>query len=95
MSDVAETIYQQIGKPAFFMLGAHTFTKTKDSLCFKIRGSNRVQLIQITLKADDTYTMEFWRIRGLKCKCVRTLSGVYWDMLCDLIESETGLHTSL
>ena len=95
MSDVAKTIAQQLGKPALFMLGAHTFTKTEDTLCFKIRGSQKVNLIQITLKVDDTYTMEFWRIRGVKSKCVKTLSGVYWDMLHDLIESETGLYTSL
>ena len=29
---------------------------------------------------DDTYTMEFWLVRGLKTKCVKTLSGVYWGL---------------
>ena len=92
---VAETIRQQIGAPALFMLGAHTFFKTEDSLEFRIRGSRKINDIKVTLHPSDTYIMEFGRICGINYKLVKTYEGVFWDMLCDLIEQETGLATSL
>ena len=97
-STVAQVIYSQLGHRTFKMLGAHTLIDHGNALSFKIRGSRKVNYVKITLKPDDTYTVEFkklGRAPGFKVKDVARLSGIYVDQLHELIEYNTGLYTRL
>ena len=67
----------------------------KNGLGFRIKGSKKANLIQIKLRGDDTYTMEFWKVRGLQVELVSQLEGVYVNQLHDLIAKETELCTRL
>lgn len=92
---IAKTIYNQIGGPAFYMLGALNFTGSSDSLNFKIRGSQKCNYIKITLNALDLYNIKYYKIRGTTCKLVSEETDLYFDMLHKSIERNTGLYTSL
>jgi len=105
---IAQTIVGQLGNVCLSMLGAHTLVDLKDGLLFQIQGSERVDAVQIILHPSDTYIMTFWKIQKetrrltaeipfttVRWEVVRTIDQVYWDMLHDLIEEETGLYVSL
>jgi hypothetical protein len=105
---IAKTIIQQLGNVCLSMLGAHTLVDLKDGLLFHIKGSEKVDAVQIILHPSDTYIMTFWKISKetrkltadipfttVNWKIVKTIDDVYWDMLHDLIEQETGLYVSL
>jgi hypothetical protein len=77
------------------MLGAKDLAGDKDSLRFRIRGSKAANLIVVRLAADDTYTVEFYKLRGMNCPMVKSFEGVYVDSLHRVIESFTGLATRL
>jgi len=96
MSNPATIIRDQVGAACLALLGAKDLFATKkgQALQFKIgKGPKGVNLIEIELKADDTYTVTFSRIWGLKVTEKGQFDGVYVDMLHDLIEDETGLYT--
>ena len=95
MNNVAETIRQQIGQKALYMLGAKNLINHGDALSFRIRGSRKVNYIKITLTADDLYDIEFGKIHGLNYTVKHTTKGAYNDMLLNSIEIHTGLYTSL
>lgn len=104
---VANTIREQIGRGALFMLGAKNFLGDENSLTFQIRGSKKCNGIKVKLEANDTYTMtftksvpsRFYRKTGKlvsgRLDTVAELEGVYCDGLCQAIEGVTGLRTSL
>jgi hypothetical protein len=105
---IAQTIIGQLGNVCLSMLGAHTLVDLKDGLLFQIQGSEAVDAVQIILHPSDTYIMTFWKIQKetrkltaeipfttVRWEKVRTIDQVYWDMLHDLIEEETGLYVSL
>lgn len=96
-SSVADTIRDQIGQRAFVMLGAHTLTTDSRgrSLRFQIKGSRKVNTVVVTLESDDTYTMEFWKITPRMASMVACVAQVYADSLRPMIETHTGLYTSL
>jgi hypothetical protein len=93
--EVAETIREQLGAVTLAMLGAHQLAGDDNSLQFAIKGSRRVNKIRIVLDDDDTYTVEFWKVRGADWRKVAEHSGVYVDQLHELIERETGLYTRM
>lgn len=94
--EVANTIIQQIGRRALYMIGAKNLVGGNNCLSFKImRNANGISGIRVTLDASDTYTVEFLKIRKYEVKVASQFEGVYFDQLRDLIESETGLFTSL
>lgn len=97
MSDltIATEIRNQIGHKALYMLGAKNIAGDSNSLSFRIRGSQKVNHIKIALNSMDLYDMTFGKIRGDSYKVVSEKNGVYNDMLHGIIESETGLYTSL
>src|SRR5262245_36013186 len=99
MSDlsVANIIRDQLGNRALFMLGAKDLlgSETEKSLSFRVRGSPTVNHIRIALAPNDTYTVTFSKVRGLKVKEVAKLEDVYVDSLHRVIEKNTGLYTSL
>ena len=92
---VANTIAQQIGARAFFMMGTRRKLGTSDSLIFDIRGSVRGNKVVVTLDASDTYTVQLFKVRGLASRMVVENSGVYNDGLRQVIEGMTGLDLSL
>ena len=93
---VAETIRQQLGNKALFMLGAKALCGGLDSLSFKIgRNDKGVTHIRIRLTPDDLYNVEFLRIRRFEIETLASCDGIYADMLHSVIESETGLYTSM
>lgn len=95
---IAQTIQSQFGNKCFFMLGAYNILAHDDGLSFRFKGSRKANYCKITLDASDTFTMEFLKIGrapNFKTIEVRTESGVYADMLHGMIESTTGLATSL
>ena len=93
MNTVAQTIAQQIGNRAFFMMGTK-LDKWADgnALIFKVRGSKRVKMVKVTLAADDTYTVGFF---GLAARKVAECECVYVEQLHCTIEQHTGLYLSL
>ena len=67
-----------------------SFPRTKNSNS-EIGTVNRVK---ITLDANDTYTVEFGYVHGLKYNEKFKMEGVYGDMLRDLWWNYTGLALS-
>jgi len=92
---VAQNILAQLGGLTMKMLGAHTLLDTGQGLRFAIRGSKVCSKIEITLDPSDTYTVTFWKGRGLNWTKAAELEGVYVDSLHDLIQTHTGLYTRL
>lgn len=93
---VANTIREQLGRKALFMIGAKDLVGSENSLSFRIgRNEKGVTHIRIVLDPSDTYTLTFLRVRGLSVKEVSSISFVYADQLRSTIETNTGLYTSL
>lgn len=105
---ICNTIIQQLGNLALSMLGAYMLVDLGDGLQFRIKGSEKVNLIQVILDPCDTYTLKFWKVsiekkkltedeffRLMRWEPVSSQSGIYFDMLHDVIEEATGLYVSL
>ena len=99
-NEVAETIRLQIGSRAFFMLGTKMIVRHADRLVFSIGtgakcNGRKINRCTVILDADDTYTVEVGNLAGLNYKAIGERSGVYVDSLHRVIESLTGMRTSL
>ena len=99
-NEVAETIRLQIGNRAFFMLGTKMIVRYADRLVFSIGtgarcNGRKVNRCTVILDANDTYTVEVGNLAGLNYKTIGEVSGVYADSLHRMIESLTGMRTSL
>lgn len=94
---VANTILNQIGNRALTMIGAKNFGALENGVQFKImRNSKSVQYITVTLNSLDLYDVEFTRVtRNLERIVIAKVDGIYSDMINQVIESKTGLYTSL
>lgn len=96
---VANTIREQIGNRVFMMLGAKNLMGDEKSLTFQIgRNAQGVTHIRVQLDPSDTYTMQFIKIGrapGYKKTIVAEASDIYADNLRRVIESKTGMYTSL
>ena len=93
---IAQTIASQIGNKALFMIGAKHLMAGASSLQMRIgRNSKGWNVIKIILNGMDTYDMIFYRINKANIADCKTVNGIYNDQLCEIIESETGLRTSL
>ena len=89
---VANAIVAQLGNAALNMIGASNLCGDTDSLTFKLmRNAVGATHIRITLKDDDTYTVEFISCRGYKIATKATDEGVHADQLHAVIESRTKL----
>jgi len=98
--EIARTILRQIGgNMALTMIGAKNLVDTGEGVSMKIgRNAKRVTHITIRLTADDLYVVDFIRVgRAPKftTDLVANFSGVYAEMLRELIESNTGMYLSL
>jgi hypothetical protein len=104
---IANTILEQIGGRALYMLGAKDKIATECGVQFKIRGSRKANVVRIDLTPADTYTVEIIKYAPIRfnartgkhtggtSKVVASFDDVYADGLCEVIESATGLYTSL
>lgn len=97
MSPVAATILQQLGGNRFIvMTGAKNFVYSKDTLWFNVpKTKNKANKVAVKLDPNDTYTMTFYKIRGVEVKTVSEHDGLYWDQLQSVFTKETGLYTKL
>lgn len=103
---VANAIKNQLGGGALFMLGAKNLAGDDTSLSFTIgKNAGRWTKIRIKLNALDLYDVEFMRVErrkdpqyGIKLPQI-VKYGVHTDtpvdMLHAMIESATGMATSL
>ena len=99
-NNVASIILEQLGGAGRLkaMIGAANFVDHGDGLSFKFKGSRKANYVKVTLRADDTYLLELKTIAPPPAFIPSReidFEGVYWDMLQDLIERETGLYLSL
>ena len=95
--EIAATILRQFRR-ALFMIGASQIVDLGNGIHFSIPTSisARIRKIRITLAADDTYTVEGFTRKALSTgEPTFSHSGVYVDSVLRVIESETGLRTSL
>jgi len=80
------------------MIGAKhpIFSTEKAYISFKFMSGakNKANQLKIILDSNDTYTMEFGKVWGGKFRVIKTIEGVYNDMLKDIFESETKLYLS-
>ena len=93
----AKTLLQQLGGNMFVtMTGAKNLMQGENFLQFKIgRNSKRINSVRITLDENDTYTMEFGRIRKLEYTKVVEDAGIYCDQLQEIFTETTGMYTHL
>jgi len=99
---IATEIYSQFGgNRAGAMIGMYnqaydgSAASPNFSSRFKATAKNGINHVKIELTAMDDYTVKFGKIRGTDFKVVKTVEGVYADMLQDVFENETGLYLSL
>lgn len=100
---IANTIAQQIGRSALFMIGAKNLTTINTDcggLSFKIdRNAKSVNYVQVHLTPADLYRVEFRRVSntkaGIKNVLVSEQDGVYAEDLHGVLESGTGMYTHL
>lgn len=92
---VANTIREQIGTRAMFMIGAKDLMGDEKSLRFRIgRNAKTVTHVKVTLTPADLYEIVFIRARGSKVTEVAR-EEIYVEDLHRSIERNTGLYTSL
>jgi len=96
---VAKTILAQLGGNKFIaMTGAKDFVGGANSLQFSISSrltKNKSNKVRIVLDPSDTYTMTFYKIRGIDFKEVDSVSDVYAEDLQRIFTAKTGLDTHL
>lgn len=106
---VANEILRQLGGNKFLaMTGANHLLADGNTLRMILpKNASKANRLWITLNADDTYTMNFFKFTAgrLNKKTftytedkkvdVKEVKGVYCDMLQDIFTSVTGMYTHL
>ncbi len=98
MNIIANNILAQLGGNKFLaMYGVKSMVYGENSLMFAIgRGAlNKANKVRVTLAADDTYTVEFFSVRGASCFDKGVSFGVYANSLRETMKRATGFDTSL
>ena len=100
MSNVAQTILQQMGNNKFrAMTGAKNFVGSENSLSFTFPSRTKINACHITLTPLDLYKVEFIQIRrkqGIPTRTIiSTFNDIYADQLQNLFTENTGLYTHL
>ena len=99
MNATTETILNQLGGRKFLaMTGAKNLLVSDDKLQFQLPARfalNGITAVWVKLEANDTYTLTFWKIRGIKCDVVATVEDVYCDNLRAIFTEYTGLDCTL
>ena len=106
---IAETILSQLGGNKFIaMTGSKNFISDGNTLRMSLsKNKSAANKLYITLDANDTYTMKFFKATGGRFKTnpfewikyketiVAEFEGVYCDMLQDMFKEVTGMDTHL
>ena len=105
---VAHIILRQLGGSQFLtMTGARPITDGNTLRLHLMKNMSKANRLYITLEADDTYTMRFFHYtagrldkktfewKEDKVKEIKTVEGVYCDMLKQIFEEVTGMYTHL
>ena len=106
---IADIILEQLGGNKFLaMTGANHLVSDGNTLRMNLpKNASKANRLWITLDADDTYTMNFFKFTAgrLNKKTfawtedkkvdVKEIKGVYCDMLQDIFTSVTGMYTHL
>ena len=98
MSEVANTIYRQLGGNRFrVMTGAKNMVSHEFALSMKIgRNKTNANFMVIELNGNDLYNVTFAKLTKMgEMKSVKTYDNVYNDMLVSIFESHTGMYTTL
>jgi hypothetical protein len=97
--NIATTIYEQLGGRRFrAMTGAKNFLDGGNYLQFDLPSrfaKHGINKVRVTLSPADTYTITFWRRRGLDLKEVAKVYDVYADNLREVFTRHTGLDCTL
>lgn len=95
MSDVAKTIFAQLGGKRFVaMTGASRFVGGPTGLMFSLPpgARNKARMIHVDYTPMDTYNVLFYTLGG---KLIEKVEDVYCDTLQSVFTGRTGLYTSL
>lgn len=106
---VADIILQQLGGNKFLvMTGAKNLVVDGNTLRMTLpRNCSKANRLYITLDPEDTYTMRFIKYTAGrlnkktftwtedKVTEIKTVEGVYCDMLQDIFTEVTGMYTHL
>lgn len=96
---IAQTILKQLGANKFIaMTGAKNLVALDKGLQFKLPAKfakDGINLVTVKLDDSDTYTVEFFKFRGLNLTPISNHGGVYADQLQALFTATTGLDTHL
>ena len=98
MSDVANTIYRQLGGNKFrVMTGAKNMVSHEFALSMKIgRNKTNANFMVVELNGNDLYNVTFAKLTKMgELKSVKEYENVYNDMLVSIFESHTGMYTTL
>lgn len=95
--ETANTILAQLGGNRFIvMTGAKHPLAIENGLQFKLpRNECGVQMVRIILDVNDTYRMEFCRVRKNVAIPLTVKTDVYCDMLQEVFTDQTGLYSTL
>lgn len=94
-SQIATTIAEQMGgmRRLKAFLGAQLMAIPRGlGIKWPNRQRSRGNYLEVTLRGDDTYDMEFFNLSGMDKKTVKKYSGVYFDQLVDIFEKQTGWY---
>lgn len=93
-TEVADTIAAQMGGIGRIrmMLGAKKIVALDNGLAIQWPNKERSKgnYVEVTLRADDTYDMEFFNVTGAKKKSVKKYESIYADQLTGLFRDWTG-----
>ena len=96
---IAQTILAQLGGNRFIaMTGAKNLVDIGNGLQFKLPANfakSGINLVSVKLEPSDTYTVDFFKFRGLNLTPIESASHVFADELRGLFTATTGLDTSL
>ena len=98
MSEVANTIYRQLGGNRFrVMTGAKNMVSHEFALSMKIgRNKTNANFMVVELNENDLYNVTFAKLtKKGEMKSVKEYENVYNDMLVSIFESHTGMYTTL
>ncbi len=95
---IATTILRQLGGNVFIsMVGAKDFVYDTNCLQFGFKGSRKANKCKIILNANDTYTVQFYKLKmkTFECPMVYEVKEIYNDSLTGIFTQFTLLECYL
>ena len=98
ISQIAKTIDEQIGRRAYFMMGARNVLAGESWVSFRTGrvAAGKANYVKVTYNhGTDLYDLEFLKLHGKTAKPIATETGIYAEDMHSRIEEHTGLATRL